>query len=186
MEILTYPNPCLTHPARPVENIDDHVRELVGQMEETMVAHDGVGLAAPQVGVDLRVVVIDRYAFEGEEGQSKPKVVLINPQIIEASNEIQNGEEGCLSFPGIFIKLKRHKRVRVRALDLNGEPFEIEGEDLGARALQHEIDHLDGVVMVDHASHLVRSLALKRLQRNLAAVADEKKSAKDKAGKSNA
>ncbi len=176
MELLTYPNPCLSHPARPVEQVDDHVRALATEMEEMMVAHDGVGLAAPQVGLDMRMVVIDRYAFEGEEGQSKPKVVLINPEIIEASDEMQVGEEGCLSFPGVFIKIKRHKRVRVRALNKDGEVFEIEGEDLAARALQHEIDHLDGVVMVDHASHLVRSLALKRLQRNLAALAEEKKS----------
>ncbi len=170
MEIVTYPNPVLRAATEPVTEFNDELRAFCSEMIDLMVKSDGVGLAAPQVGVSKQIVVIDRYAFEGEAGSSKPKVVLINPEIVAQSEALQNGEEGCLSFPGIFVKIARPESVRVRALDVDGKPFEIEGKGLGARALVHEIGHLHGDLLLDHVSFLVRSRAQKKLQRNLAAL----------------
>jgi peptide deformylase len=135
-------------------------------MEETMAAEEGIGLAATQIGRDMQLLILDPYAFEGEAGRGKPNVVVINPEVLWQSEEKILAEEGCLSFPGVYIPVERPKRVRIRALDVNGQPHEIEGEGLGARAILHEIDHLKGVVMVDHVSHLVRTRALKKHQRN--------------------
>lgn len=165
LEVLAYPNPFLRRAARPVERFDDELRALVADMEETMAAEDGIGLAATQVGRDLQLLLLDPYAFEGEAGRGKPPVVVINPEILWESEETIVAEEGCLSFPGVFISVERPRQVRIRALDAEGNPHEIEGEGLGARAILHEIDHLKGVVMVDHVSHFVRTRALKKHQR---------------------
>lgn len=127
---------------------------------------EGLGLAATQVGLDMRLLILDPFAFEGDEGRGKPNVVIINPEVVWQSPEIQTGEEGCLSFPGVFIQVERPQKVRIRALDASGQPFEIEGEGLGARAILHEIDHLNGVVMIDHVSFLARQRALKKHERN--------------------
>ncbi len=165
MEILNYPDSSLRRKAQLVERFDDELRQIVAQMAETMVRRDGLGLAAPQVGVDLRLIILDPCAFEGEE-RGKPPIVLINPELIW-SDEVQiKGEEGCLSFPGVFVKLKRPKALKIRALSLDQEQLELEAEGLGARALFHEMDHLDGVVMIDHLSPLLRRRALKKHQRN--------------------
>jgi peptide deformylase len=135
-------------------------------MEETMDDREGLGLAATQVGLDMRLLILDPFAFEGDEGRGKPNVVIINPEVVWQSPEMQSGEEGCLSFPGVFIQVERPQKVRIRALDASGQPFEIEGEGLGARAILHEIDHLNGVVMIDHVSFLARQRALKKHERN--------------------
>ena len=127
----------LNKKSRPVEVIDDRIKELAEDMFDTMHKWDGLGLAAVQVGILKRIIVIDLY--DGET-----KFCLINPEIVWASDEMMEIEEGCLSFPNQFGKVKRHKRVKVKALDLDGKKVTLEAEDLLAQALQHEIDHLDG------------------------------------------
>ena len=134
----------LTKVCRPVEKMTPRIKTLIEDMLDTMYDADGVGLAAPQVGVLKRIVVID--VGEGP-------IVLINPEIIETSGE-QTGEEGCLSVPGKWGIVTRPQHVKVRALNQDMEPFEIEGEGLLARAFCHEIDHLDGVLFPDHATQM--------------------------------
>ncbi len=176
LEILPYPNPFLREKAAPVEVFDAELQRLVTDMEETMADAKGLGLAATQVGVGKRLLILDPYAFEGDEGRGKPNVVLINPEVVWESDEQETSEEGCLSFPGVFIFVQRPLRVRVRGQDVTGATFEIEGADLGARAILHELDHLEGVVMIDHVSHLQRRRALKKHQRNQRALQEETKS----------
>ena len=166
MEVLPYPNPFLRRRAEPVASFDGRLKAIVSDMEETMADRDGIGLAATQVGLNLRLLLLSPYAFEGEAGLGKPNVVIINPEVIEKSDETELAEEGCLSFPHIFIPVERPKWVRIKALNADGKPFEILGEGLAARAILHEIDHLNGVVMVDHVSHLQRRRALKKHQKN--------------------
>lgn len=166
LEVLPYPNPFLRTRATEVVHFDEQLQQIVADMEETMSDRDGLGLAATQVGLDLRLLILDPFAFEGDEGRGKPNVIIINPEVVWQSTEIQSGEEGCLSFPGVFIQVDRPEKVRIRALDASGQPFELEGEGLGARAILHEIDHLNGVVMIDHVSFLARQRALKKHQKN--------------------
>jgi len=134
--------------ADPVEEVDDEVKAIVDDMAETMYAAPGVGLAAPQVGVSKRIFVIDTAG----EGEPPKLLVFINPRFIKKEGEIL-WEEGCLSFPGIHEDVTRAERVVVKALDREGVPFEIEAEGLTAVALQHEYDHLDGVLIEDHVSY---------------------------------
>ena len=168
LEVLSYPNPFLRKHAEQVIHFDDALRQLVVDMTETMVAEDGVGLAATQVGRDLQLLLVHPTALDRDGDPDAPNVVVINPQLIWQSEEVALGEEGCLSFPGVFTQVKRPVAVRVSAVDLDQRPFELEGHGFGARALLHEIDHLRGVVMVDHLSYLARQRALKKLERNLA------------------
>ncbi len=142
--ILTYPDPFLTRKAIPVLRVDDKVRELVRDMFETMHAASGVGLAAPQIGVGRRVIVVDVSPMETE---SLP-VALVNPEIAERSGSVE-GMEGCLSVPGVEGLVPRAESVLVRGLDLQGQPVRIRATGFLARALQHEIDHLDGVLFID-------------------------------------
>ncbi|NMG14010.1 peptide deformylase [Aromatoleum bremense] len=147
LPILRYPDPRLHKRAAPVAVVDDSIRQLVRDMAETMYEAPGVGLAATQVDVHKRVVVIDI---------SEDRSVLrafINPEILDKSGE-QTCEEGCLSVPGVYEKVTRAERVKVRALDEHGEPFELEAEGLLAVCIQHEIDHLDGRVFVEYLSPL--------------------------------
>ena len=162
MDVLPYPNPFLRKRAQDVAVFDEALTRLVGDMSETMAAEDGLGLAATQVGVDMRLLLLSPIAFRGDEARGEPDVVVINPEIIEKSEETITAEKGCLSFPGVYINVARPRRVKIRAQDAQGEFFEIEAEDLGARAILHEIDHIDGVVMIDHVSHFVRTRALKK------------------------
>lgn len=175
--IVMYPHDVLATKASPVREVDAQVRQLVDDMIETMYDAPGVGLAAPQVGVLQRVAVIDVSARD-EEGRL---FVFINPEIIHREGKIL-WEEGCLSIPGVYEKVERAEKVVVRALDEEGRPFEVEAEELFAVAIQHEIDHLDGVVFLDHLSHLKRRMALKRykkqLQRMEEEAADEARKAK--------
>jgi peptide deformylase len=151
LPILKYPDPRLHLKARPVEKVDDRIRRLVADMFETMYADNGVGLAATQVNVQERVIVIDI-----SEDASK-KLVLINPEILDRSTETKEWEEGCLSVPGIYEKVVRPERVRVRALNEQGERYEFDADELLAVAVQHEIDHLDGKVFVQYLSELKRN-----------------------------
>lgn len=147
-------SPVLRQQAALVARVDDEVRRLVDDLFETMRAARGVGLAANQVGVARRVAVVDI----GEE--DPPPLVLINPVIVEWSTEAEVAEEGCLSIPEIFGDVKRPERVVVEALDRDGTPFRAEVEGYKARAVQHEIDHLDGILFLDHLSAVKRGLLL--------------------------
>jgi peptide deformylase len=151
LDILRYPDPRLHNVARPVTAVDARIRRLVDDMLETMYAAEGVGLAATQVDVHERVIVIDI-----SEARDQP-CVLINPELVETSEEVAIAEEGCLSVPEIYDKVARHARVRVRALDRSGEVREFDAEGLLAIAVQHEMDHLIGKVFVEYLSPLKRS-----------------------------
>lgn len=172
LEVLAFPNPFLRKRAEPVTEFGEDLKRVVADMEETMLDRDGLGLAATQVGLDMRLLILDPYAFEGDDGRGKPNVVIINPEIVWESEETIVGEEGCLSFPGVFIQVERPEKVTIRAFDAAGEPFEIQGEGLGARAILHEIDHLNGVVMIDHVSHFAKRRALKKHQKNQKVLAE--------------
>ena len=160
LEILKYPNPNLKKISQPVEKIDPRLRRLVQDMAETMYAAPGVGLAAPQVGHPIRLVLIDVTPAN----QPKNLMVLINPEIVASEGECL-WEEGCLSVPDFVEEVKRKKKVVVRCRNLGGETVEVEGNDLLAVALQHEIDHLDGILFIDHVSQLKRDLYKRRLQK---------------------
>jgi peptide deformylase len=148
LQILRYPDPRLHTVARPVEVFDDALRTLVADMAETMYAAPGVGLAATQVDVHLRVIVID---VSDTKDQLR---VFVNPEIIGASQDRKVYEEGCLSVPGIYEEVERPDRVRVRALDEHGKPFTLDADGLLAVCLQHEMDHLAGRVFVQYLSRL--------------------------------
>jgi peptide deformylase len=150
LNILKYPDPKLHTVAKPVAQVDESIRELVDDMLETMYAADGVGLAATQVDVHKRVVVIDTSAE-----RDTPRV-LINPELTAMSEEMAEGEEGCLSVPTIYDKVQRHARVSVRALGRDGEPYEFDADGLLAVCVQHEMDHLLGKVFVEYLSPLKR------------------------------
>jgi len=158
LKILHYPDERLRIRARPVARVDDEIRVLAEDMLETMYAAPGIGLAAPQVDVPKRVIVVDV-----SEDKSDPRV-FINPEILAHEGLIKT-EEGCLSVPAIYEKVARYERIRVRALDLQGEPFELEAEDLLAVCIQHEIDHLDGKLFVDYLSELKRKRIRKKLEK---------------------
>jgi peptide deformylase len=148
--ILRYPDPRLHTVAKPVAEVDARIRQLADDMLETMYAADGVGLAATQVDVHERVIVMDT-----SQDRDRPRV-LVNPEVIARSAEMAVAEEGCLSVPAIYDKVERHARVTVRALGRDGQPFEFEAEGLEAVCVQHEMDHLEGRVFVEYLSRLKR------------------------------
>jgi len=160
LEIVKYPDPVLERPAEPVTEFNDELRKFVDDMFEAMYAAKGIGLAAPQVGVSRRITVIDLSFKERPE----EKIVLINPEIILREGK-QYEEEGCLSLPEIREKVSRAAKVIVRAQDVDGNWFEIEGIELLARAFQHEIDHLDGILFFRRVSALKRDLILRRIRK---------------------
>ena len=166
LPILRYPDPRLHTVARPVAGVDERVRRLVDDMLETMYASDGVGLAATQVDVHERVIVMDT-----SEQHDRP-LVLINPEILKRSEEMAVNEEGCLSVPLIYDRVERPARVTVRALGRDGQPFELEADGLTAVCVQHEMDHLSGRVFVDYLSALkqdrIRTKMKKRRTREAA------------------
>ena len=159
-KIVQYPHPALLKNAEPIEEINEEIRSLVADMAETMYSAPGVGLAAPQIGVSKQVAVIDTDWKEG----SRNLIVLINPEIIDAEGNI-NYEEGCLSVPELMSDIPRKEKVTVKGMNLEGEEIIIEGEGLLAVALQHEIDHLNGKVILDRISSLKRSLYKKKLKK---------------------
>ncbi|MGD8863690.1 MAG: peptide deformylase [Myxococcales bacterium] len=165
--ILHYPDKRLRNPGQPVTEFDDELRSLVDDMAETMYAAPGVGLAAPQIGVSVRLFVIDVATGDDEPSDLR---VFVNPEIVEREGQVCY-EEGCLSFPGVHEEVKRAERVRVRAQDASGETFELEADGLLAIAIQHEHDHLDGKLMVDHLSLLRRRLVHRSMVKRSAGAA---------------
>jgi peptide deformylase len=169
LPILRYPDPKLRQKTADVSSFDEALRTLVANMTETMYAAEGAGLAAIQVGAPLRLFLID--ATVAGRQATDPPLVFINPEIVSVSDEAQTGDEGCLSFPGIFVPVKRGMRARVRALDLDGKPFEVEGEALYARALQHEQDHLIGRLLIDMVGPVKREIIKRKMKKDAAAEA---------------
>ena len=169
MKLRFFPDPVLKQKTKRVTTFDSSVRKLAQDMLDTMYENDGVGLAAPQVGVSRKITVIDISGGVKDEGvPPSEKIVLINPKIIHKEGK-QVGEEGCLSIPGFREQVKRAKKVTVRAQNLEGEWFERTGEDLLARAIQHEIDHLNGVLFISHISPLKRDLIKRKIKKMLKA-----------------
>ena len=160
MEIVKWPATVLDTPADPVTEFDSHLEKLVSNMFETMYAAPGVGLAAVQVGVPKRLFVMD---CSGGKDPSQ-RVALINPEVLNVEGN-QNGEEGCLSFPGIFTPVERSLRAVVRAHDINGNEFEIDETELTARCMLHETDHCDGIVFLDKMSALKRELVKRKIKK---------------------
>ena len=155
-EVRLLGDPVLREKAAPVEAVTDEVRALIADMFETMYAEDGVGLAAPQIGISERILVIDT-----REDGSQP-IAFVNPVIREVSDETEKAEEGCLSLPGLNDVVERSARVVVDGLDRDGKPQKIEADGLLSRALQHEIDHIDGILFIDRVSPLKRQMLLKK------------------------
>jgi peptide deformylase len=156
--ILHYPDPRLREKARPVEKIDDEVRKLLDDMAETMYAAPGCGLAATQIGVNLRVFIIDTATNDEPSRLTE----FINPEIIRREGSV-SWEEGCLSFPNLHEEIKRAQKVTVRALDRNGNSFDLEAEELLAVAVQHENDHLNGELMIDKLGPLRKRMAHRKM-----------------------
>lgn len=158
LNILRYPDPRLHTVAKPVTRVDDDIRRLAADMAETMYAAPGIGLAATQVDRHMRMILVDI-------SETKDRLqVFINPEILSREGET-TFEEGCLSVPGIYDKVTRAERIRVRALDLEGKPFELEADALLAICIQHEIDHLDGKVFVEYLSRLKQTRIRQKLQK---------------------
>ncbi|MBW2147318.1 MAG: peptide deformylase [Deltaproteobacteria bacterium] len=153
LEILKYPDSRLKKPAEEIEKINDGIRDLAADMLETMYCAPGIGLAATQVGQPVRVAVVDLFSQE----EKRNPMVFINPEILEGEGE-ELLEEGCLSVPDFTCEVKRHCRITVRARKLDGSPIKIQAEGLLARALQHEIDHLNGILFIDRISPLKRHI----------------------------
>ena len=164
LPIVEIPDPRLRLVSKPVGEVDDAVRKFVADMFDTMYAAHGIGLAAIQVGVDQRILVIDLQAEEDEEGKPirAPKAY-INPEILSVSDELSSYNEGCLSIPDQYAEVRRPARCRVRWLDETGASHEEELDGLLATCMQHEIDHLNGVLFIDHVSRLKRDMLLKKL-----------------------
>ena len=163
LKVYEYPHPVLKQKAEKVAKVDDEIRSFLDDMLETMYDTVGVGLAAPQVGVSKRIVVID--VAHPDEGEERNPIYLVNPEIIWHSDEESCQYEGCLSVPDQSAEVNRYKQVRVQYLDYNGKECEIMAEGLLAIALQHEIDHLDGILYIDRISRLKRQMLLKKLQK---------------------
>ena len=162
--ILTVPNPVLKQVSKPVPGVDDALRALMDDMLETMYAAPGIGLAAIQIGAPVRVIVMD-LARDGEEPGPR---YFVNPQILWASEETAPYEEGCLSVPEIFDEVERPAKVRLSYLNYQGEAVEEEAEGLYAVCIQHEMDHLNGVLFIDHLSRLKRDRAVAKVKKQAA------------------
>jgi len=160
LKIVTWPNPILDTPGDPVTKFDDELKTLVNSMFETMYSAPGVGLAAVQVGVLKRLFVMD---CSGGKDPAQ-RVVMINPEIVSMEGK-QDGEEGCLSFPGIFYNVERNLRAIVRAHDINGNEFELDGTELTARCMLHETDHCDGIVFLNKMTPLKRELVKRKIRK---------------------
>jgi peptide deformylase len=160
LEIVKWPERVLETPGDAVEEFDDRLKKLVSDMFETMYAASGVGLAAPQVGVSKRLFVMDCSGGRDPE----QRVALVNPEVLMVEGH-QTGDEGCLSFPGIFFPVKRSLRAVVRAQNLEGEYFELDAMELTARCMLHETDHCDGIVFIDKTTPLKREMAKRRIRK---------------------
>ncbi len=163
-EILIWPDPELLKVSEPVEAIDDEIRALAEDLLETMYEADGVGLAAPQVGVHKRMLVVDIYGTEEDRPSGEEPLIIINPEFVVREGEL-TWEEGCLSVPGEVGKVTRAAKVRMEYIDLDGNKQFVEAEGLKAVALQHEVDHLDGKLFVDYISRMKRNLIKKKMMK---------------------
>lgn len=161
-KILTYPHPVLRQKAESITTFDEELQTLIQDMVETMYQAPGVGLAANQIGIPRRLVVVDRSTGENE----RTYLALVNPEIIAGEGSIAD-EEGCLSVVECFAKVKRFRKIHVAAQDVNGNPLEFAAEDRLARIIQHEVDHLLGTLFIDHLSSLKRALYKKKLKKIL-------------------
>jgi len=157
-KILHYPNPKLRHTAKSVDNVDKEIQRLISDMFETMYEDNGIGLAATQIGIDLRIFVVDVHE------KNKNPIAFINPVIIEQAGE-QKYPEGCLSLPGIFAEIKRAENIKIEALNKEGKNFTLEANGILAVAIQHEFDHLDGKLFIDHLSSLKKQLIKRKLKK---------------------
>jgi len=156
-KIVTYPDPILRKKSAPVDKFDDELKAFLSEMARAMYKYDGIGLAAPQVGINKRIIVVD---------VGKGLLKLINPEIIELGGEEEEMDEGCLSLPGVYVPVKRKVGfIRFRALDLTGKEKIWTGRGLLARVMQHEIDHLDGILMIDRTHKLIEGEAKEKLKR---------------------
>jgi peptide deformylase len=161
-ELRLLGDPVLREPAAPVEVFDAELEALVADLFETMDVEEGAGLAAPQVGVSKRVLVVDARR---DGGGRDSRFAIVNPEVVEASTEVDAAPEGCLSIPGVSEVVRRPAQVTVKGLSVAGEPVQVTADALLGRALQHEIDHLDGVLFIDHLSPLKRRMLLKKYRR---------------------
>jgi peptide deformylase len=169
--VVIWPDPLLRQPSVAIAEIDDSVRELYRDLCDSMYAENGLGMAALQLGDARRMFVVEpKLAGRAE---TDPPLCFINPEVLETSEEMQDSEEGCLSFPDIYVKVKRPMRAKVRAMGIDGQLFEVEGEALMARCLLHENDHLTGKLLVDFVGPLKRQMIKKKLQRVKDADAEE-------------
>jgi peptide deformylase len=159
--LVILPDPKLRLVSKPVERVDDQLRKFAGDMFDTMYDAPGIGLAAIQVGEPIRMLVLDL----AKEGELKAPQIFINPEIVERSDERSVYEEGCLSIPDYYAEVERPAKVRVKYLDEHGKPQEIEAEGLLATCLQHEVDHLDGVLFIDHISKLKRDMVVRKFRK---------------------
>jgi peptide deformylase len=166
MPILRYPDIRLRQKCADVVTFDESLHQLVSDMTDTMYAANGAGLAAIQVGAPLRMFIIEPEV--GGLSPTDPVLVFCNPEIIAISEEAQTGDEGCLSFPGVFVPVKRGMRATVRAQDINGRIFEMEGAELFARALQHESDHLIGRLLIDMVGPVKREIIKRKMKKEAA------------------
>jgi peptide deformylase len=161
LPIITLPDPLLRKPSAPVEHVDETLRKLAADMLETMYDAPGVGLAAVQVGVALRLFVLDT----AKDGETPRPLVLINPEIVTLGSELRQREEGCLSLPDVRVDIERPASLTVRYLDLEGKTHELVAKGLLATAIQHEIDHLNGKLIIDFLSRLKRDIIVRRFKK---------------------
>jgi peptide deformylase len=170
LPIILSPNPLLKQKSAPVEIIDESIKTLVQDMFDTMYASNGIGLAAVQVGVLKRIIVVDtewgsaRYAKEGTVSGGNP-IALINPRILEHSEQLRDYDEGCLSFPAQYSSVTRPDTITVEYMDIDGETHNLHADGLLSTCIQHEIDHINGVVFVDHLSPLKRDVILRKMKK---------------------
>jgi peptide deformylase len=169
--IVKYPDPFLREPTAAVAEVTDEVRALVADMVETMYAKNGAGLAAIQVGSNLKIFIVEAAVAGGDENDHP--IVFINPTVEWLSDETETADEGCLSFPGIYVPVKRSLRARTRATGLDGKEFVVEGEGLYARAMQHEADHLNNRLLIDFVGPVKRQMIKRKLERMTDEEADE-------------
>ena len=160
--IVVWPDPRLREKTKAVAEVTDEIRALYRDLVDTMYAYDGVGIAAPQIGVAVKMFLVDAIVAGREGGDP---IAFINPEILELSPQKEKSDEGCLSFPGIYVPIERARRARIRATGIDGVVFEMEGEGLFARAMQHENDHLSGKLMVDFVGPLKKRMIKKKLER---------------------
>ncbi len=163
LDIVTYPDPRLREATFDVKEVDDNIRELVRDLRDTMYSLNAAGIAAIQVGRLERIFLIDGKVAGGDD--DSPPLVFINPEVVETGKGTVVGEEGCLSFPNVFVDVKRPRYAKVRAMNLEGQMFEAEGDELFGRALQHEHDHLTGKLMIDLVGMVKKEVIKRKMKR---------------------